>query len=228
MAARLSAEKIGGVEPGSYSAGDNVAFTLNAYGDKFLLRFEGSPEAFVLYGDRVALGGRVLKYDTGATALRISVWGGMTLYTSAAPGGLPATRTGESMPPPKPSVSNADLAAALSDEGAHLSYIQQMHLHFSADPAVLAGSDDIRALAFDTLANAEAGIERVVSSPAGRQAFDRRIDEVRIAQSDKPRLSIAGRVLVVSFAPSQGLAGRASSRAITFALGKLLAVNEPY
>ena len=100
MAARLSAEKVGDVEAGSYSAGDNIAFSLDSYGDKYLLRFAGGPEAFVLSGDRVALGGRVLKYDTGATALRISVWGGMTLYTQEAPGGLPATRTGDAVSSP--------------------------------------------------------------------------------------------------------------------------------
>ncbi len=71
------------------------------YGDKYLLRFDGGPENFVLYGDRVALGGRELKYDTGALALKISVWGGVTLYTQEAPGGLPATRTGDATMPPK-------------------------------------------------------------------------------------------------------------------------------
>jgi len=34
------------------------------------------------------------KYDTGATALRVSVWGGLTLYTQDAPQGLPATYQG--------------------------------------------------------------------------------------------------------------------------------------
>src|SRR5438874_7710598 len=89
MSARLSADKVGDIQSGSYSAGDTVAFSLQSYGDKFLLRFDGGSETFVLGVDRVALGGRELKYDTGATALRISVWGGMTLYTDRAPGGLP-------------------------------------------------------------------------------------------------------------------------------------------
>src|SRR5579883_2806361 len=81
MAARLSAEKVSDVAAGTYNADDDITFTLIPYGDKYLLRFSGNPENFVLYGDRVALGGRELKYDTGALALKISVWGGITLYT---------------------------------------------------------------------------------------------------------------------------------------------------
>jgi hypothetical protein len=227
MAARLSAEKVGGVETGSYSAGDAIAFSLQAYGDNYLLHFAGSPEEFVLHGDRVALGGRVLKYDTGATALRISVWGGMTLYTEEAPSGLPATRTGDVVSFPHAAVSNADLGAALSDEGTHLSYLQKLHLRFWADHAVLAAGDAARVLAFDALTNAEAGIERVIASVAGRQAVSRKIEDVKLVEGDKPGIGLSGRTLLVSFTPSQGTAGRPSSRAVTQALGKLLAVNAP-
>ena len=186
MAARLSAEKVGDVEAGNYSAGDDINFTILPYGDKYLLRFDDSPENFVLYGDRVALGGRVLKYDTGAMALQVSVWGGVTLYTEQAPGGLPATRTGDATAPPRLAVSAANLAAALADEGSHLAYVQQMKLHFSADASILKNDDDARANAFDTLVNSAMGIERVIATPAGRSAFARRFDAVRIVEGDKP------------------------------------------
>ena len=159
MAARLSAQKVSDVAAGDYSAADDVNFTLIPYGDKYLLRFDGNPENFVLYGDRIALGGRELKYDTGAIALKISVWGGVTLYTQDAPGGLPATRTGDAALPPKLAVPVASLATALSDEESHLSYTQHLKLHFSADAAVVKGGDDARAYAFDTLVNSEIGIE---------------------------------------------------------------------
>ena len=225
MAARLSAEKVGGVEPGSYSAGEKLAFSIDPYGDKFLLRFDGNPEAFVLTGDRVALGGRVLKYDTGATVLRISIWGGMTLYTDSSPEGLPVTRTGDFTSPPREPVSEAELLAALNDEAAHLTYVDQMHLRFSAGD--VAGGEQARALAFDALANAQTGIERLVATPSGRQAFSRKIDSVRIVEGAKPGLTLSGRTLLVHFVPADAEAGRASSRAVSQELGKLLAINEP-
>src|SRR6185437_10615297 len=119
MAARLSAERVSDVTAGNYSAGDEINFTLQPYGDKYLLRFDDSPENFVLYSDRVALGGRELKYDTGALALKISVWGGVTLYTVDAPNGLPATRTGDPTPMPRFTVTAASLTSALADEESH-------------------------------------------------------------------------------------------------------------
>jgi hypothetical protein len=227
MAARLSAERVSDVAVGDYTAADDVNFTILPYGDKYLLRFDDSPENFVLYSDRVALGGRELKYDTGVLALKISVWGGVTLYTQDSPGGLPATRTGDATAPPRLAVSAANLSAALGDEENHIAYVQRLKLHFSADAAILKDNDDVRAYAFDTLVNSGMGIERVIANPAGRAAFIHRFDTVRIVEGDKPTIAISGRTLLVSFVPTAGAAGRASSRAIAFALGKMLSLQEP-
>jgi hypothetical protein len=225
MAARLSAERVSDVAAGDYSAADDINFTILPYGDKYLLRFEDSPENFVLTSDRVALGGRELKYDTGQLALKISVWGGVTLYTRDAPGGVPATRIGDPTIPPRLLVSPANLTAALADEQSHLAYVQQLKLRFSADASILSGSDDARAYAFDALVNSELGIERLVATPAGRAAFVKRFNAVRIVEGDKPSIAISGHTLMVSFAPSAGAAGRASSRAIALALSKILSLQ---
>lgn len=226
MAARLSADRVGGVAAGDYSAADDINFTLLPYGDKYLLRFDDSPENFVLYGDRVALGGRELKYDTGALALKISVWGGVTLYTQQAPSGIPATRNGEATAPPRIPVTAASLTAALADEASHIAYVQQLKLRFSADDSILKNNDDVRANAFDTLVNSTMGIERIVATPAGRNAFIRRFDSVRIVEGDKPTIAISGRTLLVSFVPSAGAAGHASSRAIAVGLRKVLSLPD--
>jgi hypothetical protein len=224
MSARLSAEKVGDVETGSYSAGDNLAFSLDSYGDKYLLRFADSPESYVLSVERIFLGGRILRYDTGATALRVSVWGGMTLYTASSPGGLPATRIGDDTVPPRPPVNRDNLLAALSDEANHLAYTQDLHLRFSADPIVLAGKD--AGLAFDALISAEAGLERLIATPGGRQALLHKFDMVKLVEGGKPSVTISGKTLLVSFAPSAGAAGRASSREVALELGKMLQVAE--
>src|SRR5258706_7935814 len=95
MASRLASERIGPVQPGLYSAGDSGSFTLEPYGaGKYLLHFSGHAENFVLSMDRASLGAKLLKYDTGTTAIRVSVWGGVTLYTQDAPQGVPATYQG--------------------------------------------------------------------------------------------------------------------------------------
>ncbi len=224
MSARLQAEKVGDVETGSFSAGDNLTFSLAPYGSRYLLRLADSPESYVLSVERIFLGGRILRYDTGAEALRVSVWGGMTLYTAAAPGGLPATRTGADAPAPRPAVSRENFLAALSDEERHIAYVQNLHIRFSADPAILAAKD--AGLAFDALISAEAGVEKLMAMPGGRAALASRIDMVRLVQSAKPGVSVSGKTLVISFAPDAGPAGRASSREVALQLGKMLQVAE--
>ena len=221
LTARLSADKIGDIETGSYSAGDD-AFSLDLYGDKFLLRFADNPETFVLNVDRVTLGGRVLKYDTGATALRVSVWGGVTLYTQTAPDGLPATRTGDSTTPPRQNVSDADLSAALRDETSHLSYVRRVNVRFSAQ----RGNDQFRTQAFDALLNAGAGIESVVAGAIGHAAFVRKIEAVKLVEAAKPGITLSGRTLTIRFVSSEGPAGRPSSHAVAAALGKFLAIQQ--
>jgi hypothetical protein len=226
MAARLSAEKVGDIETGSYNAGENLNFTLEPYGDKYLLRFTDSPESYVLSVERIFLGGRVLRYDTGVTALRVSVWGGLTLYTAGAPNGLPATRIGDDVAVPRPPVSHDDLLAAFADEESHLAYTQGLHLHFTTDPGVLFSKDDSRGLAFDTLVSTAAGIERLLAAPGGRAALLKRFDAVRIVENPRPGVVLSGKTLVVSFAPTAGPAGRASSREVALQLGRLLQVAE--
>ncbi len=226
MNARLSAEKVGDVETGIYSAGDKLNFTLAPLGDRYLLRFTDSPESYVLTVERVILGGRILRYDTGVIAIRVSVWGGMTLYTNETPGGLPATKIGEETAPPAPAVSHDDLTAAMTDEENHLAYTQQLHLRFAADPAVLNGADDSRRLAFDALVSAEAGVERLIASPGGRQALTRRFDTIRLVQGDRPGVNVSGKTLLVSFAPAAGVAGHPSSREVALQLGKMLQIAE--
>jgi hypothetical protein len=50
---------------------------------------------------------------------------------------------------------------------------------------------------------------------------------VHMQTSDKPIIQMNGKTLIVTFNPRQGYMGRASSRAIAFALGKLFFVPTP-
>src|SRR5471032_1592771 len=182
MASRLAAERIGPLQPGLYSAGDGN-FVLAPYGKgRYLLRFSGRAENFVLGMDRGSLGAKLLKYDTGATALRVSVWGGMTLYTPDAPQGLPATYQGAAPAPDTLAISAGELQTAFGDEASHLTYVQNVLLKFSADPAVLSADAQTRGRAFDALTNAAMGIERfLAASPTGHHALTRRINSVKVA-----------------------------------------------
>src|ERR1700712_1518727 len=89
---RLSIDRLGDIRTGAYSISNGAVFTLDHYTDKYLMRFVGEPEIYVLYADSSSMGGRILKFDSGGTALQVSGWGALTIYTDAQPSGLPAER----------------------------------------------------------------------------------------------------------------------------------------
>jgi hypothetical protein len=227
MASRLAAERVGAFQPGLYSAGDNNSFTLQPYGEgKYLLRFAQGAETFVLTMEHGSMGAKVMKYDTGATALRVSVWGGVTLYTRDAPQGLPATYQGTAAPLAAPAISAGELETAFGDETGHLGYVQNITLKFFAEPGVLASDAEVRGRAFAAMTDAAAGIERFVAASAGaRQLLARRISSVKLAEGARPTITITGQTLLVSFVPAEGREGHASSLAIQQELMRLLALS---
>jgi hypothetical protein len=227
MALRLQSERMGPVQPGLYSAGDSGTFTLEQYGPgKYLLRFAGHSENFVLTMDRASLGAKLLKYDTGTTAIRVSVWGGVTLYTQDSPQGVPATFQNAIPPAPALAISAMELQTAFNDETSHITYVQNVALKFSADQDVLASDPETRGRAFDALTNAAVGIERfLAANPSARQVLTKRVNSVKVAEGGKPTVAISGQTLLVSFVPGEGHEGHASSLAIQQELGKLLAIS---
>ncbi|MBS0272815.1 MAG: DUF4908 domain-containing protein [Proteobacteria bacterium] len=215
---KLSLERLGSIQPGLYLAGDNVRFTLTGNGDTFLLRFDNNPEVFVLYAGHASLGGRVLKYDSGETALQVAGWGGITLYTDAAPTGLPAVRTGDGTAPAPSAVSLTDIQNAAEDETQHLAYMRGLRLTVTADWAAISADGTARAFAFDTMENAVRGLDRFSYGAAGREILAHRVDTLMVEPAAKPTLRLKTRTLIVTFNPAHGFAGRASSRAIARAL----------
>jgi hypothetical protein len=226
MSEKLSADRIGGIEPGSYVAADTIHFTLDPLGDKFLLRFADTPEVFVLFADRAALGSRVLKYDSGGTVLQVSGWGGLTLYTDNDPAGLPAVREGDSSPPELLTVSLPEMQAAAQDEAQHLTYARQLNLIFNVDWNALANDATARALTFDALQNVARGLDRFSSHDDARNAVGQRIDTVKLQLSKRQSITLSGKTLVVAIVTDRSYEGRASSRAIARALSRLLSVRQ--
>jgi uncharacterized protein DUF4908 len=226
MSEKLSAGHLGGIEPGSYVAADSLHFTIEPVGDKYLFRIGDQPEVFVLYTDHAALGSRVLKYDTGSTALQVSGWGGLTLYPDGDPTGLPAVREGDSEPPTLLNVSLPEIQAAAQDEGQHLAYSRQLNIVFSADWDKLNEDANARALAFDAMQNVARGLDRFSTRADARNALVQHVGAVKIAVARKPSIILNQKTLVVSIDPDLGYSGRSSSRAVARALSRLLNVKQ--
>jgi len=220
--ARLSSDRLGRIESGTYLAGDRISFALDTSGANYLLSFSGTPEIFVLHPDTASLGGRVLKYDTGETALLVSGWGAFTLYTDRETDGLPAVRTGDFAAPALPAISLNEIQETAAEDSSELASLEHLAVSFDIDWATLANSGQARAMALDALENVARGIERFCGPIHRRDAFARRITAVRLAMAGRPIVTLQGRDLFVTFDPDLGYEGRASSRSIAFAIGMLL------
>lgn len=220
---RLTMDRVGAVQPGTYTAGDKIKFVIDTAGNNYLLRFDGDPEVFAVYVDRISLGGRLLKYDSDETLARVSGWGGITLYTEHAPNGLPAVRSGDgNIGPPVPAGIDQVEAMAAS-EGAQLAVLRRLKITFTADWSVLENNLPMRMRALDAMENAARGIERFVKSGSTRDEVAEHVNSVTLATSTKPTLSLDSKTLIVTFNPDRGYFGRASSRAIARALKIVLA-----
>jgi hypothetical protein len=222
LEARFSSDRLGHIESGTYMAGDRVSFALDSTGTNYLLSFDGTPEIFVLHSDSAPLGGRVLKYDSGETALQASGWGALTLYTDTAPGGLPAVRTGDFNAPVANAVSLDEIQGVATEDAVQLGALQHLSVSFGADWTSLAGNAQARAMALDAMENVTRGIERFCRSAHGRAAFAHRITTVTLALAGRAIVTLEGKTLLVTFNPDLGYEGRSSSRSIAFALGTLL------
>ncbi len=224
LSTKLEARRVGIIEPGTYQAGEHVTFTLARWNDKYLLRFNGDPEIYVLYPSSTTMGGRILKYDTTRTAISVSGWGGITVYTDARPAGLPAMRADEHDPafPSARPTSFRELRNAAKDESAHLSYTRTVKITFLADWDRLAQHPAVWAQAFQAIENTGRGIDRFTASTKGREIVSRKLRAVRLQDGMRPAIAISGKTLLVTFDASKTYAGRPSSRAILHALGHML------
>ena len=222
LQARLSSDRLGHLEPGTYLAGEKAEFELVSAGSNYLLRCEGSPEVFVVTPDNAAMGGRVLRFDSGETALQVAGWGGVTLYTDSNPEGLPAVRTGDVANFAPTAASAGDVQTATQDFTATMERMHRINLGFTVDWSDLPDTTLARARALDAIENIARGINRLGNSAHWRSAFTRRLSEIVLAKGGTPAVKLSGKILLITFNPDAGYEGRASSRSIASALGTLL------
>ncbi|HXJ02891.1 MAG TPA: DUF4908 domain-containing protein [Micropepsaceae bacterium] len=202
---------------GTYIANDKVAFTVDHRDGQVRLRFLDDDEVFYLSSEPAPMGGRVLKYDTGAVALQVTGWGGLTLYTMEARNGLPA-ELNEAIqsvdPPPVDAKQVKAFAAKLAED---LSAAEDFAVGFAADWDNLAQSDELRSLGCDAMRNVAYALKQLGKS--GRRArLSERIHIIRVIRGTKPGVTMQKGILAVTIAPQEGPSARPSSLAIEQAI----------
>jgi Domain of unknown function (DUF4908) len=202
---------------GFYFVNDDFKFTIAHKYGVTLMRFAGDDEVFALSVERASVGGRVLKYDTGDVALQVTGYGAVTLYTSTAPGGLPADRVGngEAITFPVPTMSA--LRAIAQQLANKLEQVNDLALRFDADWSHL-DDDAARYLALDTMRITARAIAGICANHANQAQLAAKLRAVRIMRGDRPGVVMRNGVLTVTFAPVYGLRGRFSSLATARAI----------
>ncbi|HEY1962155.1 MAG TPA: DUF4908 domain-containing protein [Rhizomicrobium sp.] len=219
---RIFGERIAPVEDGNYIAGDKIKFVLRRSDKNYLLRFDGDPETYVLHADHTSLGGRMLKYDSGETALKVAGWGGLTLYTDFAPNGSPAVRIGDAAPFAPSPVTLKDVQFLAAQDAQRLAHERHLRLPFVVNWSVLETDGALRATASEAIENTARGIERFVRDRQMRQMLMSRVHRVTFATGTRPMLGLQNKALIVTFNPERGYLGCHSSRAVARQLGTLL------
>jgi hypothetical protein len=195
--------------------GGSIAFVLDRSSPTTLLRFDDSPEIWVLTPHTGPGGDVIYKNDMGEPVLRATKLGGLTLFTDGRPGGMAAALVGEA-PALRPTAiltPNA-LLQHLAQSSAHASRAAQHLVVFDA-PDVTAQSASIIADAATIAAEAIGGMTR----RADGRRYLAKLTKVLLVPGRKSQASMTNGVLqiVVTAKPTtlkDDVSGRPSSRLI--------------
>jgi len=198
---------------GTYVANENLTFVVDHRDGHARLRFGRGEEVFYLSSEAAPLGGRVLKYDTGAVALQVTGWGGVTLYTAAAKGGVPAEYSDVVQNVDPAPVGAKDVRPFAGKLAQELSGQDDFAIGFVAPWDDLAQSDSLRTLACDAMRNATYALLELAKTTK-RALLTDRLHIIKVAAGEKPGATVQRGILTVTYAPQGGPSARPSSLAI--------------
>ena len=195
---------------GRYEMDEGGGFVLDRSTPRPLLKFEDSTEIWVLQPAPGPRGDTIYRNDLGEPMIRATKLGGMTVFTETRPDGSAAALDGASPPLRIAPLSPAALFNRFYQASVRASRAAQHQVTFEnredAEPATSA-------LLADAAAVASQAVVEMASRPADKTLIARLVDVV-IAQGPKPNVTMQKGVLTVTVVPTQGIAGRPSSRRI--------------
>ena len=190
------------------------AFILDQTAPRPLLKFDDSPEVWVLSASREPRGDMIYSSDLGRPLLRMTRMGGMTVFTTERPDGSAAAAVGSGAPLRLIALGPAGLYRALLQASARSSRAARHLVGFEA-PDADASSDGLIA---DTATVASEAVVALSADSEGR-AILARVARVEILRGGRPSASLRGGVVDITVTPALGVAGRPSSQRILFAVG---------
>lgn len=197
-----------------YVAGDDRAFVLDRSGATPLLKFEGSSEVWVLRPAPGPRGDVIYKDDVGRQVVRASRLGGMTVFTSDQPAGLPAALAGQAVSIRPSFITPGALYEHYRQQSRRVYRATRRKLSFETVQDATPATASLFAEAATVAAEAMARFAERKNSGA----LTRRLRTVRFALGPRPAAVVEGSALTVTISPGQGVGGRPSSERIVRAM----------
>ena len=183
-------------------------FILDRSSERTLMRFENSPEIWVLQPTVGPRGDIIYKNDIGQVLLRATRVGGLILYTGKRAAGASAALAGTSSPIRLKAIGPVELYRVLLGASARTSRLAKHRISFDAEATPASST-----LIADAAVLSIMAMERIVQRPDGA-AMTARIQRVVIVEGRKPEVILRAGTLLIAVTPSLGVAGRPSSERI--------------
>jgi hypothetical protein len=207
IAVRIS--RAGQPPSGRYESESGEAFIFDATGPRPLFRFERRDETWVLRTTPAPRGDVIYRNDAGAQILRVNPAGGVTLYTTRAPNGSPASLTGGSSPLNLPQITPTQLITYSIQQSGRMSAALG-HLVVVDVELDRPGLEPVVAETISVVAEA---ILRMSRSATVRSRVSQ-LRRIQIEESRRASVTFSDGTLTILIAGDQGLAGRPSSARI--------------
>jgi hypothetical protein len=196
---------------GRYVAESGDAFTLDRSGQRPLLRFDRRDETWVLRPTAAPRGDVIYRNDAGQQILRVTPGGGMTVFTSRAPGGSPASFTGPGETLTTPTMGPLQLWQLMARRSAMVSQATGRLIPISLD------GERSETLCVEALIVTTDAVIRMARSPSARTNLNH-LRSIVITEGNRSRATFTRGVLTIELDPDQGMAGRPSSASVIRAL----------
>ena len=193
---------------GLYAAETGERFIFDGRGVRPLFRFERREETWVLRSTPAPRGDVIYRNDAGSQILRVTPDGGLTLYTTRAPNGTPASRIGAAGPLELPTLGPIRLFTLMNQRGSLVSQALGRLIVIN-----LTGEES-EALMVDALIVTTEAVIRMARTPTFRDRVAG-LRSITLVEGNRSSATFTrnGDLRVV-VDPRQGQAGRPSSSSI--------------
>lgn len=192
---------------GRYLSETGEAFIFDGTRSRPLFRFERRTETWVLRPSPAPRGDVIYRNDAGAQILRVTPSGGVTLYTTRAPNGTPASLTGGAAPLSVPPLGPIRLFSLMNQRGSLVSQALGRLVVIN-----LTGEQS-EALMVDALMVTTDAVIRMARSPTMRSQLGT-LQSITLIEGTRASVTFRRGDLLVVVNPAQELQGRPSSSSI--------------